>query len=192
MTSSKTKDIYTSIPSFSTKRFDIRFIRQEDTQSLLNVYSDKNAQVLFNSDNCHGDDFCYESIERMNKAMDFWFESYKNRYFVRYAIVDRETMITVGTVELFTRFSEDHFNNCVIMRMDLLSDYEKCDYIIELTQSFIEHSKEYYDGNLIATKAIDSAQQRIKALLSLGFKKSDCCLIGFDGTRYYDYYEYNL
>ena len=185
-------DIYDTVPHFCSKNFDIRFIEQEDCESLLKVYSDKLAQPFFNSDNCHGDDFCYKTVARMKEAMNFWFESYKKRYFVRYAIVDRQTKITIGTVELFTRFSDDHFNNCIIMRTDLLSDYEKSEYLSDLTQAFIEHALQYYEGNMIATKAIDSAEQRISALLTIGFRKSDFCLIGFDGTKYNEYYEYNL
>ena len=186
------KDIFVSVPSYSTKNFDIRFIKPDDCEALLKVYSDKMAQPIFNSDNCHGDDFCYETIDRMNSAMKFWFESYEKRYFVRYAIVDRQTNTAIGTVELFTRFADDHFNNCIIMRADLLSRYERKEYIRELALIFIEHAKEYYEGQIIATKAISSARDRIRALLSLGFRKSDYSLIGFDGTEYKEYYEYYL
>lgn len=186
------KDIFASVQCFSTKNFDIRFIKQDDCEALLKVYSDKKSQPIFNSDNCHGDDFCYETIDRMNSAMKFWFESYEKRYFVRYAIVDRQTNTAIGTVELFTRFADDHFNNCIIMRADLLSRYERKEYIRELALIFIEHAKEYYEGQMIATKAISSAEDRISALLSLGFRKSDFSLIGFDGTEYNEYYEYNL
>lgn len=42
--------------------------------------------------------------------------------------------------------------------------------------------------NKIATKAITSATERIKALNDLNFKLSDKNLIGHDGTKYDSYY----
>ena len=47
------KDIFVSVLSYSTKNFDIRFIKPDDCEALLKVYSDKMAQPIFNSDNCH-------------------------------------------------------------------------------------------------------------------------------------------
>ena len=44
---------------------------------------------------------------------------------------------------------------------------------------------------IVATKAIPTATERIKALIKLGFTKSEEPLVGHDGTKYYDYYVLN-
>lgn len=37
----------------------MRFVSEDDTDDLSEVYSDKNALPFFNSDNCDGDNFYY-------------------------------------------------------------------------------------------------------------------------------------
>lgn len=57
--------VYVSCPKFENKRFNLRFISIDDCDGLLKVYSDEKAVPLFNSDNCGGDDFYYNTRERM-------------------------------------------------------------------------------------------------------------------------------
>lgn len=42
--------------------------------------------------------------------------------------------------------------------------------------------------NIIATKAVPQATERIKALEELGFTATDKIIVGHDGTKYGDYY----
>lgn len=111
---------------------------------MLKVYSDIQAVPLFHSDNCHGDNFHYETIERMKQTMDFWNFSYKNCYFVRWTIIDKLVQKAVGTIELFNRTSEDHFNNCGILRLDLSSDYENAADIKSILSLIIEPAYDSY------------------------------------------------
>lgn len=71
------------------ENFILRKTIKEDAAGLLKVYSDEKFVPLFNSDNCHGDDFNYTTIERMNQAIDFWEMSYSKGYFVRWTIVNK-------------------------------------------------------------------------------------------------------
>ena len=73
------RDVYEACPSIEGRRYLLRPVSQEDCADLLKVYSDGKAVPLFNSDNCHGDDFHYTSLERMSSAMDFWRYSYEHR-----------------------------------------------------------------------------------------------------------------
>jgi len=68
------KDVYAECPTFENDRFLLRLISKNDTGALLPVYSDPAAVPLFNSDNCHGDDFYYRTPERMQQAVAFWEE----------------------------------------------------------------------------------------------------------------------
>ena len=100
------KDVYEFCPQFENEKYLLRLIEEKDLEDLHKVYSDKKAVPFFNGDNCHGDDFYYETIERMKQAVDFWIFSYKERYFVRWTIFDKSTNQAIGTIELFHRDSE--------------------------------------------------------------------------------------
>lgn len=38
----------------------------------------------------------------MKQAIDFWLESYKTKWFVRWVIVDKVLSKVIGTIELFS------------------------------------------------------------------------------------------
>lgn len=181
-------NIYKECPVLQDDKFVLRPVESGDLTDLLKVYSDIKSVPLFNSDNCHGDDFYYTTVEKMKQALDFWREAYQNGWFVRLAIVDKCTNKAVGTIEEFHRDSEDFFNNCGLLRLDLLSDYERSREIKDIVSLISVPSFELFGCNMIATKAIAAATERIEALQSLGFEKSREPLIGHDGTKYYDYY----
>ena len=55
-------NVYQSCPFFVTPQFTLRLVRRSDAPGLLKVYSDKQAQHYFNSDNCTSD-FRYSTLE---------------------------------------------------------------------------------------------------------------------------------
>lgn len=181
-------DIYQTCPTLQNDRYVLRLVNDGDTDDLLKVYSDIKAVPFFNSDNCHGDDFHYTTHERMREALVFWKDAYKNGWFVRLAIVDRQTNETIGTIEQFRRDENDYFTKCGLLRLDLRSDYEKSDIIQNILSLIVAPSFELFGVKIVATKAIQAAKERIKALTSMGFALSNEPLIGHDGTKYYDYY----
>ena len=105
------KDIYRSFENFENERYLLRAVTMADAPALLRVYSDEHALPFFNSDNCHGDNFYYTTLERMQKAIDFWQDSYDNGWFVRWCIADKAAGQVIGTVELFTRSSDDAYDS---------------------------------------------------------------------------------
>lgn len=70
--------VYEECPILENDLFLLRMVEKNDIEDLLKVYSDIKSVPIFNSDNCHGDDFHYQTIERMSQAVDFWLNSYKN------------------------------------------------------------------------------------------------------------------
>ena len=176
--------VYVSCPEFENKRFNLRFISIDDCDGLLKVYSDKKAVPLFNSDNCGGDDFYYNTRERMKQALDCWKSEYERKDFVRWSIVDKKDNIAIGTIELFNRESKDYFNNCGLLRLDLRSDYETKVYIIDILKLIIDKTYQLFECNMITTKALSTASERVKALKELGFSPTENKLIGDDGTEY--------
>lgn len=181
-------DPYITCPTFESDSYLLRLAGPADTLDLLAVYSDEKAVPLFNSDNCHGDDFHYTTLERMQGAMDFWTEAYREKWFVRWTIIDKKTQKAVGTIELFNRQAEDYFNDCGLLRLDLRSDHEHEEGIHEILSLIVPPAYDLFHCQMIATKVIPSAARRKEAVEKLGFKSTGEALIGHDGTRYFDYY----
>ena len=180
--------VYISCLEFENKRFHLRFISMDDCDDLLKVYSDKKAVPLFNSDNCGGDDFYYNTRERMKEAIDYWKFEYGRKGFVRWSVIDKKDNTIIGTIELFHRESKDYFNNCGLLRLDLRSDYETKSDIIDILKLIIDKTYQLFDCNMIATKVLPIGSERIKALKELDFSSTENKLIGHDGTEYSSYY----
>ena len=183
-------DVYTACPTVESPHYRIRPLSMDDCADLLNVYSDPAAVPFFNSDNCHGDDFHYTTIERMRQAIEFWFMEYSRRGFVRWSILDKGSGEVIGTIELFRREADDFFTDCGLLRLDLRSDYENETAIAEILSVIVPPAFVWFDCSMIATKAIPAAVGRRRALAAMGFVPSPEKVIGHDGTEYGDYLVY--
>ena len=181
-------NVYVSCPKFENKGFILRLISVDDCEDLLKVYSDKKAVPLFNSDNCGGDDFYITTSEIMKQAIVNWKLEYDRKGFVRWSIIDKKDNAAIGTIELFHREAKDYFTNCGLLRLDLRSDYETKDNIIDILKLIIDKTYTLFHCNIIATKALPFASERIKALKELDFLPTENKLIGHDGTEYSSYY----
>lgn len=181
-------NVYETCPVLQNDKFVLRLVNDGDLNDLLKIYSDPQAVPFFNSDNCHGDDFYYTTIERMRQALDFWKQSYENGWFVRFSIADKKSKEVIGTAEEFHRNEKDFFTDCGLLRIDLRSDYENAAAIESILSLIAPPSFEWFGCGIVATKAIPSAVERIKALTASGFVRSQEPLVGHDGTKYYDYY----
>ena len=112
-------NVYESIPTMEKGEIRLRPVTAADDAALLRVYGDPLALPLFNSDNCHGDIFYYDTPEKMRRAMDFWRTSWEQGWFVRWAIALRSEVI--GTVELCRREEspDDPYSGMGILRVDV-------------------------------------------------------------------------
>lgn len=183
-------NVYKECPQVSADRFSIRLLRQEDCEDLLRVYADPAAWPLFNADNCNGDDFRYTTMERMKQAVDFWIWSYENGWFIRFSIIDRRTERAVGTIELFRGEPADQPRGTAVLRLDLASDYETQDDIMDIAALFFPEALEWFGCQTMMTKIIPQAKARAAAFAALGFAPSQRKMTGDDGTEYGDYWEY--
>lgn len=180
---------YKKCPVYENEKYLLRMVEASDAADLLLVYSDEKAVPFFNSDNCNGDDFHYTSLERMKKAIEYWRWEYDREGFVRWSIIDKELKKAIGTIELFHRISDDYFNNCGIMRLDLRSNYEKKESIFEILSLIIPSSFELFDCRIIATKIPPFASERKAAAEKAGFIGTSQKLIGgHDKKSYTDYF----
>lgn len=180
--------VYNQCPAFENEFFKIRLVNAIDASDLLNVYRDEKAVPLFNSDNCHGDTFCYRTIDRMEEAIAYWIMEYEKGGFVRWSIMDKRKKEIIGTIELFKRYAADYFNACGLLRLDLRSDYERRQSISSILSLIISDIYDLFDCQMIATKAVSAAEERIHVLKKMNFQQTDNPLVGHDGTKYYDYW----
>ena len=181
-------NIYENMQTFESADFVLRGVQMDDAQDLLKVYSDKAAVPFFNGDNCHGDDFHYTTLERMKEAISFWLFSDDIGYFVRWSIVGKKTKEVVGTIELFHR--EDaikEYDNCGLLRLDLRSDFEKADVIVEILSLIAEFVFDLF-GDKVVTKVKQNAIERLAAITHLGFTRPKVGLKGNQGEEFNDYY----
>lgn len=170
-------DVYSSIPVLSSGCVTLRAVEAGDLDGLLRCYSDENAVPLFNSDNCHGDDFHYTTPERMRQAMDFWDFSYGEKYFVRWTVLaDGEV---AGTIEMFRREAEDADNGSGVLRIDLASAFERGDVLDCILEIAREHFYTLFGTEVILTKAIPAAAERIRSLERAGYSPLGRNLMGY-------------
>ena len=84
---------------------------------------------------------------------------------------------------------EDYFNDCGILRLDLRSDYERTECILEILSLIVPSSCALFGCQMVATKVPPFAIKRRAAVEQLGFAASKETLIGgHDKKVYSDYY----
>lgn len=64
----------------------------------------------------------------------------------------------------------------------------KKECIKEILEPMISHAFSMFSCEILATKGVPEAQERVRALEELGFQKSSEVLIGHDGTQYDSYW----
>jgi ribosomal-protein-alanine N-acetyltransferase len=176
-------DVYKECPTFKKEKITLRKTNTEDATELLKCYSDKLSVPFFNSDNCEGDKFYYQTLEQMTKAIEFWKFSYDNKYFVRWTIILNSTNEKIGTLEMFNRGVDSVYNQYGVLRIDLQSKYEEHSIIEEILEIANENFYKYFNVDTIATKAISQAETRISVLKNNGYN-----FVGNSLVEYDDYY----
>lgn len=177
------KNVYEECPVYHKALITLRQTVMGDAGELLKCYSDEKAVPLFNSDNCHGDDFHYTTLEKMKQAIDFWDFSYRNKYFVRWSVIFNDSGEVAGTIEMFHRLAEDEFNHYGVLRIDLRSDCELQPITNEILSVANEYFYDAFDVKAILTKAIPAAVERVAALKHMGYEPLNKKLMIYD-----DYY----
>lgn len=181
------KSIYEDWRSYENEDFLLRPVKNEDAESLLKVYSDRQAQKIFNVDNFPNP--CYfDTLEQMQNEIKFYLFSYDVKAFVRWTIVYKATGEAIGTIENFHRESEDSSNHTGLLRMDIRSDYEKEEILYKLIKLILQNAYEDFECETIMTKAPLIAGERREALKRAGFTELGVTLKGHKGEEFGDYF----
>lgn len=161
--------IYNQCPIFQNETITLRQIREEDAAGLLNCYADEQALPFFNTDNCHGTDFHCTTLEQMKQAIAGWNWCYGMKEFVRLTICLNATQEIIGTVEMFNRGAAPFYGVHGVLRIDVMSRYERADVLQAILQLADEHFYQAFGMEWIVTKAKSFALERRKALTALGY-----------------------
>ncbi len=182
-------DIFEKCPVLENEKYMVRLIETGDAEDLMQVYSDKLALPFFNSDNCHGSNFYCSKREDMDNTIIYWLKEYHEyRGFVRFSVVDKKTGQAVGTIEMFKRSSEDSYDGCGLLRLDVRRDCEETEVLYRILSLVTVPFYDWFDCSKIATKAAVYAVDRIEALKKAGYTKSEEPVISPQGISYYDYW----
>lgn len=184
--------VYEICPIIENDQYLFRLVEKKDAKDLIKVYGDKFALPFFNSDNCNGDNFYCQTMENMEEAIKYWRMEYDGKGFVRFAIIDKAKGEAIGTIELFRRLSEDYFNDCGILRLDVAREYENMASLAAILEVIVPPAYELFSCSKIATKARVYAVDRIEALKQAGFVRVKEYLVGHDGRTYGDYWERHM
>lgn len=177
--------VYDSCPTFFSPKYEYRLVRREDAPGLLKVYSDKQAQNYFNSDNCNSD-FRYATLREMEACVNMWLHAYAQRWFVRWVILERGKPI--GTVEMFRRDDGEDGKGLGVMRIDVARQYEFTDVFHEIFSTMLSAMHDLFDCQRILTKALPYMEQRKVAMVLHGFVACPKPLIGENGIEYGHYW----
>ena len=164
-------NVYESIPTMEKGEIRLRPVTAADEAALLRVYGDPLSLPFFNSDNCHGDIFYYDTPEKMRRAMDFWRTSWEQGWFVRWAIALRSEVI--GTVELCRRGEspDDPYSGMGILRVDVGSAWEKSDVLAAVMDALLPDAYALLNCRTLMTKAAPYAVARVATLTECGFER---------------------
>jgi len=161
-------NVYEKCPIYENENFLLSLVEKSDTEDLLECYSDPVSAKFFNSDNCTSD-FVYKTLEEMGDCIDFWLAEYKNRYYVRFSVIDKKTEKAIGTIEFFAKEENFEIGKVGLLRLDLSSSYENERSISDLFVIIEQEFPKAFGIENIITKAIPEAFSRIAALKSAGY-----------------------
>lgn len=180
--------LFENKPKYENSKYRLRLIHKKDLNQLLELYSNKENLENVNVDDCNGDDFYCDNIEKMNKKFKFWNFAYENKWFVRMAIYYKQDKKIIGTLELLKRKGYDSYKDSIVIRLDLLISYEKKQIIKDILNIVENNIVSECIYSKLVIKATPFMVERKEALQELEFKLSNRIMIGMEDNKEYKHY----
>jgi len=166
---------YDKCPTYETEHLHLRQVRLKDAADLLECYKNPTLGVQGSAANCYVGPGGYGSQTKreMRAFIRMWLKAYRNREFVRWSVLDRQSGRAVGTVEMFG--FPDMFPDCGggVLRVDLVASYETDVCLAELLQLAVDRFYTLFDAERIVTKGLPGDTVRLKAIIAAGFAPYD-------------------
>lgn len=180
--------IFDNNPKIENTSYKIRLIRRKDLTELLELYSNKENIKFINIDDNNNDPSFYITYEQILEKYNFWKFSYKNKWFARLSIIDKNNKKVIGSIELLKHRGYDSFKDALIIKMDLLLNYEKKEIIKDVYSLLYKKLLNKVEYSKIATKITPNMQERKEAFIEFGFKLSNRNFIGSEDNKIYKNY----
>ncbi len=171
-------DPYEKCPEFETARFIFRQVREEDAEELLRAfYGDLTGWMFYGNDMCKSI-FAgrYATSEEMGRCIRSWLAAYKNRYYIRLTVIDKQTEKAIGTIEIFDHIhSEKNWKSDVVrqsfvLHIDFAVPYETQKYLSELLTLADQKFFRLFGFEYLLIRAVPAATERIAALTATGYE----------------------
>ena len=82
--------------------FCLRQVCEEDAEDLLSFYSDLSSWMFNGNTWCNG---IFSSnnatVDEMRKCILSWLDEYRNKFYIRFSVIDKAVGKPIGTIEVF-------------------------------------------------------------------------------------------
>ena len=168
-------DPYAKCPGFETKHFKFRQVQEKDAEDLLSFYGDLGNWMFYGNDMCKSIFASrYATVEEMKHCIRVWLDEYRNKYYIRFSVVDKTTEKAIGTIELFDNIGKRNPIETVrlsaVLHIDFSVPYETQEYISELLSLANAEFFKIFGVKHLLIRAVPTAKERIMALLSAGYE----------------------
>ena len=164
-------DPYAKCPEFITEHFYLRQVRTEDAEELLCFYGDLSEWMFFG--NAMSNKIFasrHATLEEMQKCIAIWLDEYRNKFYIRFSVIDKVTKKAIGTIEVFDNAGK----NDSYLHIDLSAPYENQSYVSELLALADKELVKIFNIRNLLIQAVPSAKERIAALLAHGYQPYEC------------------
>jgi RimJ/RimL family protein N-acetyltransferase len=162
-------DPYAHCPEFTTEHFHLRQVRMEDAEDLLCFYGDLSEWMFYGNALSNGIFTSnHPTLDEMQKCIASWLGEYKNKFYIRFSVIDKATGKAVGTIEVFDNL--DKAKRGAALHIDLSTPYEKQAYITELLALSDKEFFHLFGFKNLIIRAVPDAVERLAALRSAGYE----------------------
>jgi len=162
---------YEKCPVYETEHFHLRLVKLKDAADLLECYKHPTSAVQGSAANCYVGPGGYGSQKKrdMRKFIRMWLDEYRNREFVRWSVIGRQSGLAVGSIEMFCDPSLLPGCRGGVLRIDLIAFYETELYVAELLRLVVDEFYTLFDADVITTNGHPEAEIRLRAIAAAGF-----------------------
>lgn len=183
----KKENPFEKCPVYETDNLIFIKVKEEDAEELFECYSDLITVSHMNNDNCGGD-WDISTIGIVKKGIRGWESEFDAKFYIRWSVTHKHTKRIIGTIEIApvpntTRFL-DGVCQTGILRIDILSSFEKVEIFSEILKMAKDNFYMEFDIKNIVTKATTDGLPRTLALKNNSFDKCENKSI----IKYNDYY----
>ena len=162
---------YKNCPEFYTEHFHLRQVRDADAEELLCFYGDLSEWMFFGNEMSNSIFASrHATLEEMRKCISVWLDEYKNKYYIRFSVIDKATDKAIGTIEVFDNAGKDDS----YLHIDLSAQYENQSHISELLTLADKELFKIFNIKNLLIQAVPSAKERIVALKAYGYQPYEC------------------